>query len=287
MRGRALTLGKQDVLFDYAELIRVMREVGLEPALGSNEELNVKGHISDSCLFKTLGFTDCQSLDYSDYEKADHAVDLNKDDPSPELDGQFDLVYDGGTLEHVFHVPNALHRIFRMLRVGGRVLHTSPCANYLDHGFYMFSPTFFVDFYSANCFDINAVQMMRLARNSEAVPWEISNYTPGCLDDMGVGGLDDGIYMVACTATKTDRSTGTMVPQQRHYLEVWNDQHQQQSSRERGGGLVHGTRQVLGKIPILYSFARWCSRTVKAPFGTRARSSTRKKGLGLDVVARY
>ena len=62
------------------------------------------------------------------------------------------MIIDGGTMEHIFHIPNVLNNIYRMLRVGGRIIHISPSSNYVDHGFYSFSPTLFYDFYQTNKF---------------------------------------------------------------------------------------------------------------------------------------
>ena len=57
---------------------------------------------------------------------------------------------DSGTLEHVFHLPNALKSVVELAKVGGRVMLLSPSSNHFDHGFYMFSPTLFYDYFSAN-----------------------------------------------------------------------------------------------------------------------------------------
>lgn len=47
------------------------------------------------------------------------------------------------------------------------------------------------------------------------------NYTPGCLRRFCMGGLDNGMYVVAAIATKTSASTGDKVPQQGYYLGAW------------------------------------------------------------------
>jgi hypothetical protein len=41
----------------------------------------------------------------------------------------------------------------RLAKIGGRVIHHVPINNWVDHGFYQFSPTLFFDFYQANGFD--------------------------------------------------------------------------------------------------------------------------------------
>lgn len=93
-------------------------------------------------FFEALGATSVESLDNSDFEGARFVHDLNE--PVPEgWKGQFDAVYDGGTLEHVFNFPVALRNCMELVKEGGRVfIHT--CANNLcGHGFYQFSPELF------------------------------------------------------------------------------------------------------------------------------------------------
>ena len=103
--------------------------------------------------FERLGFSALQALDISDFEGADHIFDLNEDDLPEHLANRFDAVFNGGTLEHVFHVPNALASITRMLRPGGVVIHVVPCNGWVNHGFYQISPTLMFDYYEAAGFE--------------------------------------------------------------------------------------------------------------------------------------
>ncbi|HEY4415307.1 MAG TPA: methyltransferase domain-containing protein [Verrucomicrobiae bacterium] len=93
-------------------------------------------------FFEALGASVVDTIDNSDYEGAKLVHDLNQPIP-PAWHGQFDVVYDGGTLEHVFNFPMALRNSMELLRPGGRLfIHT--CANNLcGHGFYQFSPELF------------------------------------------------------------------------------------------------------------------------------------------------
>ncbi len=93
-------------------------------------------------FFEALGASRVDAMDNSDYEGAKLVHDLNQPIPS-EWREQFDAVYDGGTLEHVFNFPVALRNSMELLKPGGRLfIHT--CANNLcGHGFYQFSPELF------------------------------------------------------------------------------------------------------------------------------------------------
>ena len=181
-------------------------------------------YLDDRELFKTLGFSEVLRLDYSNYEGADITFDLNSDSLPEELYNRFDMIIDGGTTEHVFHVPNLLRSVSLMLKPGGRIVHLLPSSNYMDHGFYMFSPTLFYDYYSANKFEINTIQLMRHSRQRSQEPSWIIEYTPDCFDTIAAERSGDAgdSYLIACIATKTEASTVGVVPQQGHYrTKIW------------------------------------------------------------------
>jgi hypothetical protein len=223
LNGRVLSLGRQDVFVTRPQLVEIMREFGLEPVGHADRTLSRKPseaklkYISDEYLFQALGFSECKSLDASGYEAADIIFDLNKPETPAELVNQWDVVFDGGTIEHVFHIPNAMANIFRFLKIGGRIIHMAPSSNHMDHGFYMFSPTFFWDYYVANGFDINVCQVYRYTTNWLTGFWEFSDYIPGRLTRISLGGLDDALYGVLLIATKKEDSRCDVVPQQGMY----------------------------------------------------------------------
>ena len=62
-------------------------------------------------LFEALGFDTVHSFDYSDYEGATSLLDLNSGVVPDSAVGQYDVVFDSGTIEHVFYVPNSLKAI--------------------------------------------------------------------------------------------------------------------------------------------------------------------------------
>jgi SAM-dependent methyltransferase len=226
--GRLLTLGRQDVYLTADELRTTMAEFGkrpvqeIAPSLSKKVTFAKSNFISDEYLFSALGFTECKALDASSYEEADFVFDLNRSDPPASLVDRWDTVFDGGTTEHVFHLPNALSNIFRFLRIGGRVIHIAPSSNHIDHGFYMFSPTLFWDYYKANNFEINVCQVFRYTQDLYAGAWQVCDYVPGGLTRVSMGGLDDALYGVILIATKTPNSTFDVIPQQGLYADnLW------------------------------------------------------------------
>src|SRR6185295_11598832 len=71
-------------------------------------------------FYKSVGFDEVHTMDVSGYEGASHIHDLNFPLPK-ELEGQYDVVLSGGTLEHVFEVGNALRCLAAMVKVGGEI----------------------------------------------------------------------------------------------------------------------------------------------------------------------
>jgi protein YibB len=94
-------------------------------------------------LFKELGFDSVESLDNSDYECPTHIQNMNLP-LNPELKGKFSFVFDGGTTEHVFNSVQCYQNIIDLLEVGGIFLSVTCNNNFSGHGFYQFSPEFFI-----------------------------------------------------------------------------------------------------------------------------------------------
>jgi len=156
--GNVVTLGVQGVQAKYDELVHYLNAEDFEYKRISNNQIVIdnitqwKNTIHQGVLFKMLGFTNVESLDYFSDEKPTHIVDLNQ--PVLEsLVNRYDLIYDGGTMEHCFDVRSVLANCVRMLKVGGVITHHVPMSGSIDHGFYQFSPTLFFDFYGENGFD--------------------------------------------------------------------------------------------------------------------------------------
>ncbi len=110
-----------------------------------------------------------------------------------------------------------------MLKEGGRIIHLAPSSNYVDHGFYMFSPTLFSDYYSSNNWKIKESLFIRHSRRHDKDPWNIYYYQPGCLDRLAFGGLDKGMYGIFFVAEKTRESSFDADVQQGIYKRIWSN----------------------------------------------------------------
>lgn len=105
-------------------------------------------------FFSIWGLENIQVMDIDDYEGANHLFDLNKHECPPLLHSNFDLIVDGGSLEHCFNLSNALKSIGTMLRDNGVVFHSNPANLMLDHGFFQISPTLYSDYYQSAGFNL-------------------------------------------------------------------------------------------------------------------------------------
>mgnify|MGYP003592463089 CR=1 FL=1 len=158
-RGRAVTLGVHHFNYDLQELEGIFAEMAVEPNRDVAPIRNVRiknswikpDALDAATLFHRLGFSHVDELDVDAYEGASVLHDMNE--PLPEaLHGAYDLVFDGGTIEHVFNVKEAMFNAARLLKPGGTVIHVHPLSGWINHGFFQICPTFLSDFYSINGF---------------------------------------------------------------------------------------------------------------------------------------
>jgi SAM-dependent methyltransferase len=152
--GDVLTLGRQDLNVYPAKMREILARHGYAIDAFAPEARDT-GFAEP--VFKTLGARKVSSLDVSDFEGAEVVHDLNKPLP-PEFKDRFDLVYDGGTLEHVFNFPVALQTCMEMLRPEGRLIIHTGTNNWCGHGFYQFSPELFFRAFSPE----NGFEMERM-----------------------------------------------------------------------------------------------------------------------------
>ena len=96
-------------------------------------------------VFALLGI-ESEFVDITASRGVEIVLDLNQ--PAPEaMRGRYDIVYDGGTMEHCFNVGQVMRNIASFARVGGFIVHVNPI-NYYNHGFFNFNPTFYHDWYT-------------------------------------------------------------------------------------------------------------------------------------------
>jgi hypothetical protein len=142
---RVLTLGHQGLLCSPAQLRKASSDFGRPLSREDIERCFRRptfGSVFADELFRCLGAREVVSVDKSDFESATLLHDLNEPFPA-EHQGQYDFVFDGGTLEHIFNYPTALRNTLELVRPGGHFLTIPPAQNLMGHGFYQISPELF------------------------------------------------------------------------------------------------------------------------------------------------
>jgi hypothetical protein len=170
-------------------------------------------------LFALLGARQVSSVDASDYERATEIHDFNQPLPAS-LTNRFSVVHDGGTIEHVFNIPQAFKNCMEMVRVGGHFIQVNEANNYMGHGFWQSCPELIYRIFSReNGFQIKAVLLHELNRgifgtwykvDDPAVHHcrvELINHTP--------------TYICTIAQRVADERIFARFPQQSDYVETW------------------------------------------------------------------
>jgi hypothetical protein len=214
-----LTIGRQEIMASAAEINGAFHTAGRSLDRDAARQLSGEaGKISDP-LFRELGAERVDSLDASDFEGATVIHDLNTPLPDP-LAGRYSLVYDGGTLEHVFNVPVALANYMRMPRVGGHLLLALPANNEMGHGFYQFSPElFFRTLSPENGYQIKAMFLAPLFRNAA---WLAVKDPATVGGRVGYNDRRDYQYLFVVAERLAAASIFETVPQQSDYSAEWD-----------------------------------------------------------------
>jgi len=158
LKGRVLSLGYQDIVATAEEIARLFGvRTGKTTSHGA-------WHGKGFALPETRSFFSAIGCEYVCVDIAairggEEIRDLN----APQLwEDQFDLVIDGGTLEHCFNVGQAFVNAASAVMSGGHIFHWNPLSM-VNHGFFNFSPTLYHDFYTQNGWDV--VKMFAATRD--------------------------------------------------------------------------------------------------------------------------
>jgi len=250
---RICTLGRQTFYGGQSEINRVLKDYG-KPVVTLPP--NRPQHFAEDVL-EQLDF-DTVSLDFSDYEDAKILHDMNCPIPDS-LQEQFDLVIDGGTLEHVFNYPIALENAMRMIRIGGHIMLITPANNQCGHGFYQFSPELFFRIFSP----ANGFELLRMYVTGRGGPYHIA-------DPIKVHGrvtLRNQEHSFLMVHARKTANAPLSTPQQSDYVVDWckgpEDGPKQDSRVKRlvrrvlSAGKLTFVGYMLNKLRFRQSFMQW------------------------------
>ncbi|MBI5671103.1 MAG: hypothetical protein HZC41_24165 [Chloroflexi bacterium] len=239
-----LTVGRQNLMVSAAELSAVCRQLKVAGVSEENIRAVVEPYADQ--LLKLLGAQRVESLDYSPYEGATVIHDLNQPIP-PELKETFDVVYDGGSLEHVFNFPVAVKNCMEMVKVGGHLILHTPANNYFGHGFYQFSAELFYRILAPD----NGYQIKRLIAAEDVPPGRWYEVADSKTAQSRVQLVNDVPVSLLILAQRVERSAiFDRIPQEYNYEVAWTKPPRRattaQPARQNSG--VRAIKQVLQRV---------------------------------------
>ena len=220
-QGSVVQIGKQDVSLSADAVLSCSANFGRQKI--ANQLIKSACSIDDELIFRILGFDAIESIDACNHEGASFVHDLNL--PLPQgLHNKYDLVYDGGSSEHVFDFPQVLRNYFALCKPGGMIAHAIPANNHMEHGFYMFSPTLLWDYYTANQFEIVRSYLIeyRAHRAEAGGSSRIWEYKPGSIQNWCYGWSGKNV-LLWFVVRKLAHSTCSVTPQQSFYIRRWQE----------------------------------------------------------------
>lgn len=273
---RVLTLGHQSLKLFPSEVdyfraaYREKFGTATSPLDGHRWEDYIDGFLRDF-----LGAGQITVLDASPYEGAETIHDMNR--PVPEAwHGRYDVVIDGGTLEHIFNVPTAFANIANLLTVGGTVFLNTPANNMMGHGFYQFSPELmFRIFAQDNGFELRDVLLYEAGYPSVELNRKDTVYKVVDPDRVGqrVGLQNTKPVIMMVEATKTrDTAVFSSPPQQSDYVMMWGSSSATPAStlRRRATHALHSL-PIGVRAPLLGLRQRWKFSLHNSTLYTRQR----------------
>lgn len=204
--GSTLTIGRQCLSVKRRELRKYLEIPAGAACLASP--------FIDDLLTEHFGATTIASVDVSDYEGCTYVRDLNL--PLEPGFPQFDLILDGGCLEHIMDALAAFRNIARCCKVGGRILHITAANNCVGHGFYQFSPDFFFALYGEDQ-GFTDTEVFLADRATPDIWWKVD--PPAGLARSTTLSSNETLALVR--TKKTAEVAEGSVAQQQHFVSLW------------------------------------------------------------------
>lgn len=132
-----LTLGRQQIHISRNDINNSLNKYNFVHLI---DKFNYYDY-SENLFRQLLNGNSVDSIDNSNYENANIIHNLNLPYNSSK---KYQYIYDGGTIEHIFNIPQVIENVINMLDVDGLFVSVTCNNNFSGHGMYQFSPEFFL-----------------------------------------------------------------------------------------------------------------------------------------------
>lgn len=243
---RVLTLGRQRLLGDREMLLLTLRASGYQVSNDCASRLLDRTNEYSEEFLSLLGAKEIVAIDASDFEGAQIIHDMNHRIPEA-LDSAFDLVVDGGTLEHIFDLPTALRNATRMVRPNGRFISLTQANNFCGHGFYQFSPELYYRFLCPeNGYVVDSCILWEDIPGSSF--YQVPD--PDAVQDRINLTSEFGTYMFV-QATRRGDVSREFIPQQSDYQRLWDEKHTEVTPSTESSFRSNKVKAAIKQIPAL------------------------------------
>lgn len=157
--GRVLELGSQDIFLRNAREIEALNSLGAELFDAAPLESN-GATFPAALLYRHWGF-DYECVDVDGREGTIY-VDFHDGSLPSGIAGNFDLVTNHGTTEHVLDVINAFAVIHAAAREAGIMWHAVPASGFGNHGFLNVTPKFWHALIEINGYEVISSELRYL-----------------------------------------------------------------------------------------------------------------------------
>lgn len=209
------TLGRQSFWPSKAFLKKVLSMT--KPKVSCDEFIESIG-MDGSAFLRWQGAKSVDEFDASPYEGAKIVHDMNKP-IGDEHKGKYNILFEGGSLEHIFDIRQALQNISDMLAIDGLFLASTCANNLLGHGFYQFSPELFYRYLCPeNGWDSTVVLLVE-HQAEPPVFWQVSD--PKELGTRIEIQNNEQLY-IQVISRKARHVDAVVTPQQSDYVTQWS-----------------------------------------------------------------
>lgn len=139
-------LEASDKLYEIADLFSINKMIDLPQLVKGHMAHGLLEHLKENAIHARK-FWEWLKFQYTavDIDGSPDSIplDLNFDAAPKKLKGQYDLVTNLGTTEHLVNQLNAFQVIHELTKVGGIMIHTLPSQGMINHGLINYNPKFF------------------------------------------------------------------------------------------------------------------------------------------------